>query len=165
MKGAWPVKAQASGGRHYRGDCVDQNFDTYSVEYTYPDGTKLFYYGRNMTGCHNEFASYAHGTKGSAIISTSAHTPGKVRTFKGQNFDQGRPDLGLPAARAESLPAGMGRPDRRHPQRQALQRSRSAAPRPAWSPPWAAWPPTPARSSPTTRSSTASTSSPPTSTS
>ena len=31
-------------------------------------------------------ASYAHGTKGSAIISTSGHTPGKVRTFKGQNF-------------------------------------------------------------------------------
>jgi hypothetical protein len=39
-----------------------------------------------MPGCHNEFASYAHGTKGSAIISTSAHTPGRVRTFKGHNM-------------------------------------------------------------------------------
>ena len=86
MKGAWPVKAAALGGRHYRGNNVDQNFDTYSVEYTYPDGTKLFYYGRQMPGCHDEFASYAHGTKGTAIISTSAHTPGKVRTFKGHNF-------------------------------------------------------------------------------
>ncbi len=27
MKDAWPVKAQALGGRHYRGDFVDQNFD------------------------------------------------------------------------------------------------------------------------------------------
>ena len=87
MKGAFPIRAQALGGRHYRGDAVDQNFDSYSVEYTYPDGAKLFYYGRNITGCHDEFASYAHGTKGSAIISTSAHSPGKVRTFKGQTFD------------------------------------------------------------------------------
>jgi hypothetical protein len=86
MKGAFPVEAKASGGRHYRGDAIDQNFDNYSVEYAYPDGTKLFYYGRNVRGCHNEFASYVHGTKGCAIISTSAHTPGKVRTFKGQEF-------------------------------------------------------------------------------
>lgn len=86
MKGAWPTKAQALGGRHYRGNAVDQNFDTYSVEYTFPDGTKMFYYGRNMAGCHDEFASYAHGTKGCAIISTASHAPGKVRTFKGQSF-------------------------------------------------------------------------------
>jgi predicted dehydrogenase len=86
IKGAWPVEAQALGGRHYRGEALDQNFDNYSVEYTYPDGTKLFYYGRNMPGCRGEFASYAHGTKGTAIISTSAHSPGRVRTFKGQDF-------------------------------------------------------------------------------
>ncbi len=85
MKGAWPIQAQAIGGRHYRGDAVDQNLDAYQVEYTFPDGTKLFLYGRNMTGCHEEFASYAHGTKGSAIVSTNAHTPGRVRTFKGHN--------------------------------------------------------------------------------
>ncbi len=30
MKNAWPVKAQAVGGRHYRGDYVDQNFDHYA---------------------------------------------------------------------------------------------------------------------------------------
>ena len=34
------------GGRHYRGDSVDQNFDNYSVEYTFADGTKLFFFGR-----------------------------------------------------------------------------------------------------------------------
>jgi predicted dehydrogenase len=86
MKDAWPVKAQATGGRHFRGKSLDQNFDNYAVEYTFPDGTKFFYYGRNMVGCHEEFASYAHGTKGSAIITTSSHVPGKVRTFKGQNL-------------------------------------------------------------------------------
>ena len=86
MKGAWPIKAQATGGRHYRGNTVDQNFDNYAIEYTYPDGTALFYYGRQMPGCHDEFASYVLGTKGSAIVSTSAHTPGRVRTFKGHNL-------------------------------------------------------------------------------
>ncbi|MBM3334567.1 Gfo/Idh/MocA family oxidoreductase, partial [Candidatus Sumerlaeota bacterium] len=86
MKGAWPVRAHATGGRHFRGDSIDQNFDQYSVEYTYPDGAKLFFYGRCMNGCYNEFASYAHGAKGSAIITTNAHFPGMVRTFKGQDF-------------------------------------------------------------------------------
>ncbi|MFZ5828734.1 MAG: Gfo/Idh/MocA family oxidoreductase [Planctomycetota bacterium] len=86
MKGAWPVQAQAVGGRHYRGDAIDQNFDNYAVEFTYPDGTKLFYYGRNVANCHNEFASYAHGTKGVGIISSSAHTPGKVRTYSGHTM-------------------------------------------------------------------------------
>jgi len=82
MKGAWPVEAHAIGGRHYRGDSLDQNFDLYDVEYTFPDGTKLFYQGRNMDGCQNAFASYAHGTKGSAVITTSGHYPGKVRTYR-----------------------------------------------------------------------------------
>jgi predicted dehydrogenase len=85
MKDAWPVKAQALGGRHYRGDKVDQNFDHYAVEYTFADGTKLFVDCRNIAGCNDEFASYAHGTKGSAIISTSSHSPAKCRTFKGQD--------------------------------------------------------------------------------
>ncbi|MHC4062320.1 MAG: Gfo/Idh/MocA family protein [Planctomycetota bacterium] len=88
MKDAWPVSAHATGGRHYRGDAVDQNLDNYAVEYTYPDGTKLLFYGRNMKGCHGAFASYAHGTKGSAVVSTSGHTPGKVRTYKGHNMEK-----------------------------------------------------------------------------
>src|SRR5262245_32954686 len=66
MKDAWPVQAKAVGGRHYRGDAVDQNFDTYSVEYTFADGARLFLEGRYMPACFDEFASYAHGTKGSA---------------------------------------------------------------------------------------------------
>jgi len=86
MRGAWPVEAQASGGRHYRGNSLDQNFDNYSIEYTYPDGTKLFYYGRAMEGCKGAFSSYALGTTGSAVISTNSHYPGKVRTYKGHNM-------------------------------------------------------------------------------
>jgi predicted dehydrogenase len=86
IKGGWPIKAHANGGRQFRGDSVDQNFDHYSVEYTFPDGTKLLFTGRAETGCHDEFSSYAHGTKGSAIISTAAHAPGRCRIFKGHNI-------------------------------------------------------------------------------
>lgn len=86
MKDAWPVKAKGTGGRHYRGNFVDQNFDHYSVEYTFEDGTKLYLNGRNMSGCHNEFASYAHGTRGSAIISRSGHTPARCRLYRSHNF-------------------------------------------------------------------------------
>jgi predicted dehydrogenase len=76
IKGSWPVKAQTLGGRHYRqgpkGETyVDQNFDTYSVEYTYGDGTKFFFDGRCMTGCEQYYASYLHGSKGTAIGSKS----------------------------------------------------------------------------------------------
>ncbi len=91
MKGAWPVEAHALGGRHYRGDSLDQNFDIYDVEYTYPDGSKLFYQGRNMQGCKNAFCSFAHGTKGSAVISTSGHSPGKVRTYSSQLMEGAEP--------------------------------------------------------------------------
>src|SRR5437764_309844 len=49
MKNGWPISAQASGGRHYRnhmtpkerGEDIDPNFDSYSVEYTFVDGCKL----------------------------------------------------------------------------------------------------------------------------
>lgn len=86
MKEDWPVEAIASGGRHYRNDCVDQNFDTYSIEYTFGDGTKMFVNGRTIPGCQNEFASYAHGSKGSAVISASGHSPAKCKIYSGQKM-------------------------------------------------------------------------------
>ena len=88
MKEDWPVEAVASGGRHYRGNNVDQNFDTYSIEYTFGDGSKMFVGGRTMPGCFQDFASYAHGTKGSAVISSAGHSPARCRIYKGQKFDK-----------------------------------------------------------------------------
>lgn len=85
MKGAWPLHARGTGGRHFRGNAIDQNFDSYSIEYTFPDGTKLLFTGRHQTGCESEFASYVHGTKGSGIVSTSSHAPGRVRLYRGHN--------------------------------------------------------------------------------
>jgi hypothetical protein len=84
MKDAWPVKAQALGGRHYRGDKIDQNFDLYSVEYTFADGAKLFLEGRCMNGCVDDHSSHAQGSKGMAIISLAGHMPSHASIFKGQ---------------------------------------------------------------------------------
>jgi predicted dehydrogenase len=86
MKDAWPVKAIALGGRHYRGNNVDQNFDSYSVEYSFADGAKLYLEGRTMPNCAQEFASFAHGTKGSAVISSNSHAPSRCRLFKSQKI-------------------------------------------------------------------------------
>ncbi len=88
IKNAWPIEAKASGGRHYRGDSVDQNFDTYSIEYTFEDGAKLFVNGRTIPGCHSEFASYAHGSKGIGVISSQSHWPSRARIYNGQNIDK-----------------------------------------------------------------------------
>lgn len=85
IKNAWPIKAQALGGRHYRGDYVDQNFDSYSVEYTFGDNTKLLMDGRNMIGANPIYSSYAHGTKGTAILAKNGDCGTPSSTYKGQN--------------------------------------------------------------------------------
>jgi len=89
MKNAWPVKAQALGGRHYRQSpegitYVDQNFDTYAVEYTYADGTKFNFDGRCMNGCNNIYSSYLHGSKGMAIASKNSDCGMPSSIFRGQ---------------------------------------------------------------------------------
>ena len=90
MKNAWPVKAQALGGRHYRqspegSPYVDQNFDSYSVEYTFADGAKMMMDGRCVNGCNDIYSSYAHGSKGLAIVSKFSDCGYPSSTFKGQN--------------------------------------------------------------------------------
>lgn len=89
MKNAWPVKAHAVGGRQVKYDTdglpyIDQNFDHYGVEYTFDDGTAFHFDGRtSLDNYHEDFASYAHGSKGMGIISASSHHPGKCATFEG----------------------------------------------------------------------------------
>ncbi|HUT13939.1 MAG TPA: Gfo/Idh/MocA family oxidoreductase [Thermoguttaceae bacterium] len=88
MKNAWPIKAQGLGGRHYRHNCVDQNFDAYSVEYIFDDGARLIMDGRCMSGCAPIYSSYAHGTKGSAVVSKSGDCGTPSSTYKGQKPDR-----------------------------------------------------------------------------
>jgi predicted dehydrogenase len=90
MKNAWPVKAHSLGGRHYKASpegvaYVDQNFDTYSTEFTYADGTKFIMNGRVIPGCEENFSSFIHGSKGSAIGSKSGDCGMPSSIYKGQN--------------------------------------------------------------------------------
>ena len=112
MKGAWPVAAHAMGGRHYRGISLDQNFDVYAVQYIFPDGTRLFFDGRNMAGCRDEFASYAHGSKGSAVISTLAHTPGMSRIYTGQKMPTVTSSKDLPLPEDPNLAWAFPQPEK-----------------------------------------------------
>ncbi len=93
MKNAWPIKAQALGGRHYKqrpggAVYVDQNFDTYSVEYTFADGGKMFFDGRHINGCQPIYSSYVHGSKGMAIASKNGDCGTPASIFKGQNANR-----------------------------------------------------------------------------
>ncbi|MCP4257223.1 MAG: Gfo/Idh/MocA family oxidoreductase [Planctomycetes bacterium] len=72
-KGAWPVSAQGMGGRCY--EQAGNQFDHYTVEYTFADGTKLFAFSRHMNGCWNTYSDYAHGSKGSAVIMATLGQP------------------------------------------------------------------------------------------
>ncbi len=95
-KGAWPVSAQAMGGRCY--EEAGNLFDHYTVEYTFTDGTKLFAFARHMNNCWATYSDYAHGTKGSAVIMSNLSDP-QPRIYRSQNmipdevvWDYGKPD-------------------------------------------------------------------------
>jgi len=86
MKGGWPVKAEAIGGRHAQGRINDQNFDNYAVEYTFADGAKFFYQSRIMKGCPSQFGVYGQGSKGAFTISTSGHSPARCTIYRDQRM-------------------------------------------------------------------------------
>ncbi len=78
-KDAWPVSAQGQGGRQVRTQ-QDQLFDHYSVEYHFPDGTRLLAQGRHMDNCWGFFGDKIHGSTGSAELGEGITNP---RIFKG----------------------------------------------------------------------------------
>ena len=93
MRGGLPVKAQGVGGRHYKETTdgkpfIDQNFDTYAVEYTFADGGKFFFEGRCMEGAAGIYSSYVHGTKGLGVVARAGDFGGPQAIYKGQTVDQ-----------------------------------------------------------------------------
>lgn len=89
MKNAWPVKAMGVGGRHYKTaedgtPYVDQNFDSYGIEYTFADGAKLVFDGRYIDNGKTVYNSFIHGTKGCAIASRQGDAGAPSSIFKGQ---------------------------------------------------------------------------------
>ena len=84
MKDAWPISAQATGGRHFQGKINDQNFDSYAVEWEFADGAKFFYSGRAMKDCKTRFALHGQGSTGAFTISGNGHSPARCAIYKGQ---------------------------------------------------------------------------------
>ena len=87
IKDAWPVAAHGLGGRVFNNKSVGQIFDTYSIEYTFPDGTKALAVGRYVPNTFYDFATYIHGTKCGAQFSGNIHAP-TVHMYKDQRMEK-----------------------------------------------------------------------------
>jgi predicted dehydrogenase len=88
MKNAWPIKAQALGGRQVKKNAngvpfIDQNFDNYSMEFTFADGAKLIMDGRSIVGGEDVYHSFLQGTKGMAVASKNSDCSGPSGIYKG----------------------------------------------------------------------------------
>jgi len=89
IKDCYPVTAHGMGGRvPWSTDC-SQNFDNYSIEYTFADGSKALVNGRFVPKCYNEFATFVHGSKCAGQFSGNIHAP-TVMTYRDQRMS---PDL------------------------------------------------------------------------
>ena len=75
IKDGWPVSAHGVGGRFAGSTDASQNLDSYSIEYTFIDGTKALVTGRYIPNCHTDFGTYIHGTKCAAKFSGNIHAP------------------------------------------------------------------------------------------
>jgi len=87
IKDAWPVSAVGMGGREPHSTDLGQNLDIYSMEYTYPDGTKAFCGFRRSSKTRSEFATFIHGTKCAAQFSGRTHRA-TVHMFKDQRINK-----------------------------------------------------------------------------
>ena len=83
LKDAYPVSAHGIGGRAVTNTDCGQGLDSFSIEFTFPDGTKAYDVVRWLPNCYNEFATFVHGTKCAAQFSGPSHI-GTVHTYKDQ---------------------------------------------------------------------------------
>ncbi len=68
---------------------VDQNFDNYSVEYTYPDGTSFSTTAATSPAARAGSPAMPTAQKARLSSLPQRHTPGKVRTYKGHKMEKG----------------------------------------------------------------------------
>ncbi len=83
IKDALPVTAHGTGGRAANSTDCSQNLDSLNIEWTFADGTKAVDVVRWLPKCHEEFATFIHGTKCAAQFSGPHHL-GTVHTYKDQ---------------------------------------------------------------------------------
>ncbi|MEQ1850592.1 MAG: Gfo/Idh/MocA family oxidoreductase [Chthoniobacteraceae bacterium] len=95
IKDAWPVSAHGIGGRVANSTDRSQNLDSFSIEWTFADGTKAYDVVRYIPKCFSEFATYIHGTKKAAQFSGNIHA-GTVHTYKDQRCEKGNIEWAAP---------------------------------------------------------------------
>jgi predicted dehydrogenase len=87
LKGELPIQAHGIGGRAPNSEDRAQNLDSYSIEYTFADGTKATVGVRYRRKTHSEFATYVHGTERAAQFSGQTHA-GTVQIFNDHRTDE-----------------------------------------------------------------------------
>ncbi|ASV75656.1 Myo-inositol 2-dehydrogenase [Thermogutta terrifontis] len=84
-----PIEANGMGGceMRYRGENrgVGQIYDHHFVEFTYPNGVKMYSQCRQINGCWNIVAEAAHGTKG--VSPCSAGGRGGTNPYVQEHID------------------------------------------------------------------------------
>ena len=89
IKGEWPVAAHGIGGRAANSTDYGQNLDSFSIEWTFADGTKAYDVVRWLGGhCHREFATYIHGTKRAAMFNSGLLRGETTHIYKDQRIDK-----------------------------------------------------------------------------
>lgn len=90
IKDAWPVTAHGIGGRAGNNTDCGQGLDSFSIEWTFADGTKATDVVRWLGGhCHSEFATYVHGTRCAAQFNTYGLLKGETaRLYKDQRIEK-----------------------------------------------------------------------------
>ncbi len=88
---AWPVSAHGISGRAANSNDCGQSLDSFTIEWTFPSGAKGFDVVRWLPGCHEEFATFIHGTRCAAQFSGNIHA-GTVHTYKGQRCERSQID-------------------------------------------------------------------------
>jgi predicted dehydrogenase len=92
LKDAWPVSAHGVGGRIAGSTDCSQNLDSYSIEYTFADGTKALVTGKYIPNCYTDFITYVHGTKCAGQFSGNIHAPSS-QIYKDQRVDGGEANV------------------------------------------------------------------------
>ena len=85
IKDGWPVSATGKGTPPNRPGNCSQNFNTYSIEYTFADG------GKAVVENVNPFATFIHGSKRAAQFSGNVHAA-TVHIYKGKEMDKSQID-------------------------------------------------------------------------
>lgn len=95
IHGAWPVSAHGVGGRVAGSKDRSQNLDSFSVEWTFPNGSIGSHVVRYIPKTRTEFATFIHGSKRAAQFSGMTHA-GTVNIYKDQRIGREHIDWAAP---------------------------------------------------------------------